>query len=105
MAEHSLYSASVWQVKPGLEDTFIAEWTAATKESMGVDGAVEAILLQDKQNPHRMISISPWESMESLGQMRQTPGFRPWIARARELCVDYHASAFDVAVRLGPDAG
>ncbi len=98
------YTASVWQVKAGQEETFIQEWSTSTRPSLSIPGSGGALLLQDRMNPSRFISLQPWASEEALAAMRQVPGFRDWVSRARELCDDYVASAYTVVRRLDPEA-
>lgn len=104
MAEFARYTASVWQVKAGQEDTFVQEWTTNTQATLGLPGNGGALLLQDRMNPSRFISFQPWESDEAMAAMRQVPGFRDWVSRARELCDDYVASAYSVVRQLEPEA-
>jgi len=76
-------------VKPGKSAEFIlawrefAEWTAKSQ-----NGTIEGTLLQDTENPDRLISFGAWPDMKSMDEWRQTPRFKEAIAKFRELCTD-----------------
>lgn len=92
MTDHSgLYTCGAWVVKPGKEQAFIqawqdfADWTSQSQAGAGV-----GTLLQSADDPASFLSFGPWESAEAIAEWRSQPKFQEFIARARELCVEFH---------------
>lgn len=87
MSNGQVYTMGLWSVKPGNEAALIAAWEKFAKWSAeNQPGAMEAVLLQDLEQPRRFVSIGPWEDAEKVRAWRQRPEFQAFFSRAKELC-------------------
>jgi heme-degrading monooxygenase HmoA len=84
------YTLGLWTAKAGKEKMFIAEWkafSAWTAEHQ--PGAKKGYLLQDSRNPQQFISFGPWENAEVINAWRESPEFRDFGMKVRELCDEF----------------
>jgi heme-degrading monooxygenase HmoA len=94
-----LYTYSVWIVRPGREEEFVAawrelaEWTTANAAGVG-----PARLLQDERQPTRFISLAPWDSRRAIAAWRALPGYGERIARLRGLVETFTPAELDLRV-------
>jgi heme-degrading monooxygenase HmoA len=83
----TVYTLGIWTVKPGKEAAFIKVWDDfALWTSMNQQGAQNAVLVQDAENPQKFISFGPWQDKETAIQWRNTPEFKKAFLIFRELC-------------------
>jgi heme-degrading monooxygenase HmoA len=84
------YTLGVWTVKAGSEKSFIAAWTAFAKWTAKTQrGAGKGVLLQDAGAPQQFISFGPWKNSEAIAAWRESPEFRAFGAKVRELCDEF----------------
>ena len=90
-----LYTSGSWTVKPGKETEFIQAWQEfATWTGQHQAGAGWARLIQDVENPQRLISFGDWENSGSIQTWRGTPEFAAFLATARTFCDDIQPGTF-----------
>src|SRR5512140_3451656 len=86
----SLYTVGIWTARPGKEKAFIAEWESfAQWTSKNQPGAQTGYLLQDARHPEQFISFGPWESEKAINNWRETPEFKAFGAKVRDLCTEF----------------
>lgn len=84
------YTVGLWTVKPGKENAFIAEWrTFAKWTAKNQPGAKTGYLLQDPKSPEKFISFGPWESEEAVRRWRESPEFKLFGSRVKDLCSEF----------------
>ncbi|HEY6951936.1 MAG TPA: antibiotic biosynthesis monooxygenase family protein, partial [Bacteroidota bacterium] len=84
------YTLGVWTARPGQEKAFIAEWERFAKwTSKNYPGAETGYLLQDPEHPQQFISFGPWKNNEAIKAWRESPEFKAFVVKARELCEDF----------------
>jgi heme-degrading monooxygenase HmoA len=93
------YTHSTWQVKPGLEDEFVRRWEDLARWSALQGLSSRAKLLRDVDEPSRVVSFGPWESMESVRRWRAAPGFHERVARLQEVLDDFERTLKVVSER------
>ncbi len=83
-----VYTFGLWYTKPGKEAKFVAAWESfarwTSKHQTGMAG--EARLLQDIDQPRRLVSIGGWTDNQRVQAWRESPEFRAFFAKAKELC-------------------
>jgi len=105
MADRQLWTLGIWTARPGRAEDLraawqgFAEWTAAN-----VAGAGHAYLLQDAENADRFISFGPWASESAAAAWRDRPEFREFVAKIREICVEFQPQTLWQAGEVGGDA-
>jgi quinol monooxygenase YgiN len=81
------FSLGIWLVKPGKENDFIAIFSDFAKWVFDHNiGAGEVYLLQDIQQPRRLITCGPWDSIQRIEEWRQLPEFKEFFTKAKEMC-------------------
>jgi heme-degrading monooxygenase HmoA len=81
------FSLGIWMVKSGRENDFIVAWGGFAQQTFDLSlGSDEVYLLQDIQQPRRLISCGPWENIQSIETWRQLPEFKEFFKRAKEIC-------------------
>src|SRR5258708_4415422 len=87
---NQLYTLGNWMVKAGNEKTFIAEWQAFARWTAANQmGAGAAHLLQDPDHPRQFISFGPWETDSAIRAWRESPEFKAFVSKVRELCDEF----------------
>ncbi len=100
--ERSLYTLGHWTVKAGKEDEFIAGWESFAKwTSEHYPEAGIAYLLRDNANAQQFISYGPWTSEEAVKAWRESPAFRSFAGKVRELCDEFRPRSLTVAATSG----
>lgn len=62
-----LYTVGLWLAKPGKESEFISAWDEFAKWTIEhYKSAENGQLLQDDENPRRLISFGPWKIAQSV---------------------------------------
>lgn len=98
-----LYTYSVWVVKAGREEEFVARWREMAEWSAAnVAGTGVAQLLQDEGHPGRFISFGPWESRQAVASWRSRLGFQERIGRMRELLETFTTATLDLRAVVEP---
>lgn len=97
-----LYTQGVWRVKPGHTEEFVAAWTEFADWTLQhAAGAGWGKLLRDLDDPHRFISIGPWESLAAIEAWRALDGWKERVGRIRELLVDFAPATLEPVVERG----
>ena len=97
-----LYTSGTWMVKAGREQEFVeawsdlARWTAAE-----IAPGARAMLLRDRDDPSRFVSLGPWEDEAAIVAWRESEGFGSRVEAIRELLVEFEAHTLDVATQVG----
>ncbi|HZY10807.1 MAG TPA: antibiotic biosynthesis monooxygenase family protein [Bacteroidota bacterium] len=92
------YTLGRWFVKPGNEETFIAEWKSFARwTSTNQPGAGTGYLLQDPEHPHEFISFGAWDNVEVIKAWRQRPEFKAFVDRVKPLCDDFQPHTLRLA--------
>ena len=91
------YSVSVWVVRPGSEDEFIARWRElASITARAMVGRKEpSRLLRDHDRPNRFVSLAVWDGAAVLRAWRSGPEFRDCLARMREVLDEFSPMTLD----------
>jgi len=96
-----IYTMGVWQVKQGKEDAFASEWKEFAARSMrDMESIADARLLRDIKKQNRFASFGPWKSTEEIEKWRETPGFKKFMERAKEMCEEARIGTFEVVARV-----
>jgi heme-degrading monooxygenase HmoA len=81
------FSVGIWLVKPGKEYDFISAFNEFAKWVFNQDlGAGEVFLLQDLQEPRRIITCGPWDSLKKIDEWRKLPEFKEFFINAKKMC-------------------
>jgi quinol monooxygenase YgiN len=100
------YSSGVWIAKPGREAEFVKAWHDFADWSLHeLDNHGWAMILQDREQPNRFLSIGPWDSQEQLDRWRAHPGFREHVGVLRELIESLEPHTLDVVAEVGHAPG
>ena len=92
------YSSGRWLVNAGSEDEFIERWTTFTQWSLdNAPGTESFVLLRDKADPRRFLSIGAFESQEAVTQWRERPEFTELRDACRELCEEFEPHDYTLA--------
>lgn len=84
------YTVGLWTAKPGCEKKFIAEWTAFAKwTATSQHGTGKGYLLQDPEHPQQFVSFGAWQSADAIKAWRESPEFKAFGQKVRELCDDF----------------
>ena len=96
-----IYTMGSWQVKPGKEDEFASEWKEfATRSIERQDGATDARLLRDIIKNDRYATFGSWKSREHIEKWRESPVFKRFMEKAKELCVEMQIRTYEVVVHV-----
>ncbi len=96
------YTVGLWTVKPGKEKEFIAEWDAfAQWTSKNQPGAQTGYLLQDPRSPENFISFGPWENEAAINRWRDSPEFKAFAVKAKELCSEFQPRSLMLVATSG----
>lgn len=90
----SLYTSGEWKAKPGREQEFISLWqefASWSKESF--PEAVDAKLLQNRDDPTRFVSLGQWEKEDVVPAWRGSDGFQERMAKIRDTLEDMEMRA------------
>jgi heme-degrading monooxygenase HmoA len=88
--KNQMYTVGLWTTKPGNEQAFITEWKSfAQWTERNQSGSRTGYLLRDRNSPGKFISFGPWENEEAINRWRESPEFKAFVLKARELCTDF----------------
>ncbi|HUK92444.1 MAG TPA: antibiotic biosynthesis monooxygenase family protein [Methanomicrobiales archaeon] len=91
-----IHLSSIWTVRPGNENDFIAAWKEFAALSSHAEGAIAGILLRDVADASRFISFGTWTDPETARAWRHQPEFRKAFARFMELCDEITPGVFQL---------
>lgn len=95
MADKQHYTSGSWLVREGQEEEFVRRWKEFAMQSAKTAlGSGDFYLLQEKSNPRHFLSFGSWESQEVIDKWRNTPSFREFIGRCKELLDDFQPSDY-----------
>lgn len=80
------YSNGVWQVKSGQEENFKSLWKEFAETGLKNQGVLEAVLLQEHDNSKNFVSFGLWENTEATQKWQNSPEFKGYMAKFKELC-------------------
>jgi heme-degrading monooxygenase HmoA len=89
------YTVGKWIAKAGKENLFISEWeafakwTARTQAGVGIGN-----LIQNRDRCQEFISFGPWENYGAIKAWRESPEFKAFAVKVRELCEDFQPLSF-----------
>jgi heme-degrading monooxygenase HmoA len=97
----AIYTLGIWTVKPGMEQQFIDTWSEfATWSKSSFAGAMSVVLLQDRENPRRFISVGPWRSSEDIAQWRGSEGFKSRVKTLQPMLERFEPGSFTAVCRI-----
>src|SRR6266536_2825274 len=79
------YSHTVWRVKDGMQDEFVARWSEWVEWSRRNGFAASAMLIRDSDDPTRFGSFGPWETVDAVRSWRSLSGYQERVGRLQEL--------------------
>ncbi|NKX53991.1 antibiotic biosynthesis monooxygenase family protein [Arthrobacter mobilis] len=100
----SVYTLGIWLVKPGREEDFVQAWQELARRTLEEFPGARAVLLHDRDVPNRFISTGPWDSVEQVGQWRQSRAFTEGTAAMQDLLERFEPHTLDEAVSIGGPA-
>jgi heme-degrading monooxygenase HmoA len=81
------FSVGIRLVKPGKEYHFIAAFNEFAKWVFDKNlEAGEVYLLQDLQEPRRLIKCGPWDSIQKIDEWRKLPEFKEFFMNVKKMC-------------------
>lgn len=97
----SLYTLGIWIVKAGKEDEFIEAWrnfAEWTKSSFA--GASSVVLLRDRNDSRRFVSVGPWRSDKDVQEWRASEGFRMRVEELKPLLEGFEPGSYTEVLSL-----
>jgi heme-degrading monooxygenase HmoA len=94
----TVYTLGVWTVRPGEAEAFEAGWKELARRTKRDFPAATAVLLRDRDDPHRYISFGPWESDEEVARWRDSAAFRETVGAVRAVLEGFEPHTMDPAV-------
>lgn len=92
----TVYTSCEWIVRPGSEDDFVAAWKALGEWARDeAPGSEWAVLLRDRGDPRRFVSLGPWRSDEALQACGSHPGFVSRLAEIGGLLESFRSLTLD----------
>ena len=99
--DENLYTLGVWLVKAGNEDAFIKAWgefAEWTKSSFA--GASSVVLLRDRSEPRRFVSVGPWRSEKDVQEWRASEGFRTRVEELKPLLERFEPGSYSPVISI-----
>ena len=97
-----LYSSGTWFVKAGREEEFVEAWSELARWTAAeIAPGARAMLLRDRDDPSRFVSLGPWENEELIVAWRESEGFGSRVGAIRELLVEFEAHTLELATQVG----
>jgi heme-degrading monooxygenase HmoA len=93
------YSLTVWIVKAGQEEEFVARWSDFAAWSAAEGLRARAQLLRDVDEPTRFISFGPWETLDAIRRWRTLSGFQEQLARLSEVVERFEPHTLELVAR------
>ncbi len=96
-----VYSVGLWTARPGKEEMFKKSWEDfADWSKRNIPGAITALLLQDKDDPRKFLTVGPWKDDASVQKWRASPEFKAFVGRVKELCDEFRPMTFKAVVSI-----
>jgi quinol monooxygenase YgiN len=98
---HTHYTSARWKIRAKGETAFLrtwkqfADWTLKQKY-----GALEAVLLQEEDDPDRFLSFFTWRDLEGVARWRKSQRYRGYLAKLQELCEEMRIRTLRSVLRL-----
>lgn len=97
-----LFTYADWVIHEGREEEFVQAWTEFVDWSTSdTDAALGGMLLQDRSDPRRFVSIGPWKMAEAAYEWFRKPEIEHRSARVRELAERFEPRFLDLRARRG----
>jgi len=93
------YTSIIWQAKKGQGKNFIAQFQKFA-ESAHKQGLIEATLLQEVDNQNNLVSFGLWKNAEAVKKWRDTPEFKDYMAKFKELCDNIQSKLLKSVVKV-----
>jgi heme-degrading monooxygenase HmoA len=96
-----LYTSAERLVLPGREDEFVRIWRELARWTLDeMEGNGRALLMRDRWNLRRFVSLGEWESLEAIERWRAEPGFQMRNAQMQALTESYAPSTLEEVASL-----
>ena len=96
-----VYTAGVWFAKPGKEEEFVETWSdLASWTKASFEGAISVVLLRDRADGRRFISVGPWRDASDVDAWRASDGFRERFRRLEPLLERFEPAALDPVFKV-----
>jgi quinol monooxygenase YgiN len=96
-----MYTAGVWNVKPGMEDFFARGWQASV-DRMSVElPGVSFRLMRGAENTSRFVSFAgPWRGPEQWDAVRSSEGFQSAMAAMADMLDSFEMATYDLVAEV-----
>ncbi len=98
--ENKIYTSGVWQVKEGQEENFKSLWKEFADDGIKNRNTLEAVLLQEYDNPKSFVSFGIWENIESIKQWQNTAEMKVFASKFDKICDIRQIKTFKPAMRM-----
>lgn len=99
MAVNQTYTSGNWLVREGQEEEFIRSWKEfAQWSAKNISGNSDYQLIAEAKNPRHFLSFGSWESPEAVNNWRQTPEFKDFVGKCKQLCEDIQVGDYVLKV-------
>ena len=98
--ENKIYTNSIWQVKEGQVENFKSLWKEFAEDGIKNRDTLEAILLQEYDNPKSFVSFGIWENIESIKQWQNSPDMKSYSSKFDEICDSRQIKTFKPAIKV-----
>ena len=96
-----VYTSGVWVTKPGKEDEFVKTWSDLASWTKGsFEGAISVVLLRDRAEGRRFISVGPWRDVRDIDAWRASEGFRERVRRLEPLLERFEPATLELVVEV-----
>lgn len=99
-----VYTAAIWNVKPGREEEFLKLWETLGERTLETFPQASGTLLRDRERPQRFLSFGPWDSPEQVEEWRSSPAFQETTRHLQDVLESFEPATWDVAARAGETA-
>jgi heme-degrading monooxygenase HmoA len=97
----SIYTSAEWRTKPGREREFISLWQEfASWSKENFPEAVEAKLLQNREDPTLFVSVGQWRTEEVVQTWRKSQGFQERMTKLREMLEEVEIRALNAVAEV-----
>ncbi|MBW2284328.1 MAG: antibiotic biosynthesis monooxygenase [Deltaproteobacteria bacterium] len=88
MAEETVVIVARMKAKEGMEETMAAELSTLVKGSQAETGCINYSLHQEPGTPTNFLIYEQWASKDALGAHAQSPHFKAFGAKGKELMAE-----------------
>lgn len=97
----TVYTVTVWRVRAGREDDFLAAWDALAQWSIERDLEGHPTLTRDRADASRFVGVTPWPSPAHAARWRDDAGVAARLARLEDAAEMIDDLTLDVVERIG----